>query len=220
MGGHVHAPVFFLLELGSTILEMSFSFSTRLPHPPSAWGLWMQHLAAFHDCCRPSPWSGSVQPFLPGLSDSAICRLLCPSLGLQQGPLSQASPPPTAPHLPAPQASSGAQVQDRTGHGLQLQLKSSQPPIFPTLGPDTVKYPSPPYSLIVACCGCLTPGHHHRELGVSQGLRRPTDDDPSFEVGLCDLGGGASLGALAAQSKGFMIRLRSFSRHPQPSTLP
>lgn len=76
---------------GATILELSFSFSTRLPPPPSAYGDSGWQLKAFSaGYCRPSPWSGSVQPFFQGLSDSAICRLLSFPLDCSRAPSSQA----------------------------------------------------------------------------------------------------------------------------------
>lgn len=125
--------------------------STRLPHPPSAMGTLDGNSRPFPlGCCRPSPWSGSVQPFFQGLSDSAICRLLS-SCWTAAGPLqpSMNPTPQQLPHLLPPQASSPRrQVQDRTA--MVYNFNSLNPPNLPASSPPwdqgTVKYPSPPYS--------------------------------------------------------------------------
>ena len=81
--------------------------------------------------------------------------------GLQQGPLqpSMNPTPSTAPHLPCPagQFPEAGPGEDR----LWSKFNSLNPPNLPTSSPPwvqgTVKYPSPPYSVIVACCGYAEP---------------------------------------------------------------
>ena len=149
-------PQYFSSRSGATILKMSFSFSTRLPPPPSAYRDSGWELKAFSaGCCQPSLWIGSVQPFFQGLSGC------CPSRWTAAGPppAKHEPHPPTAPHLPCP---AGQLPEASPGENrLWSKCNSLNPPNFLASSPPwvqgTVKYPSPPYSVIVACCGYTEP---------------------------------------------------------------